>query len=148
VEVRRSLGPHLAASELNRRLILLDSELLVKRGEFERILIHEIFHFAWRRMPNAARRSWEEVLRREIGDAVSGELGWSAEWRKIKLNASDPLKRSAAWRRYACESFCDTAAWRYAGLRGHAEFTLPASVRRQRREWFKNIFSATIVVPI
>jgi hypothetical protein len=136
VEVRPSLGSHLAASHTRRRVILLDSELLETRGEFERILVHEIFHFAWVRLSNSARQSWEEVLAAEIEDGAPGELGWSAEWRKLKLSNGAPRRRTAAWRRYACESFCDTAAWLYAGLARHEDFTLPAARRRVRREWF------------
>ena len=148
MEVRRSLGPHHAASSMNRRLILLDSALLAIRGEFERILVHEIFHFAWRRLPNATRRSWEGVLRREIAAGAEGELGWSAELRKSKLKRRDPLERTIPWRRYACESFCDSAAWRFAGLRSHDEFTLATRFRRLRREWFTVTFPATRPIPI
>jgi hypothetical protein len=136
VEIRRSLDPHLAATSTPRRVILLDRELLSKRGEFERILTHEIFHFAWLRLSNAARRSWEQVLLDEMRAKVRGELGWSAEWRKQKLSRSDARSRSAKWRRYACESFCDSAAWMFAGLGQHEEFTLAASARRARRRWF------------
>jgi hypothetical protein len=75
VEVRRSLGSHLAASHTRRRVILLDSELLETRGDFERILVHEIFHFAWVRLSNSARQSWEKVLAAEIEDGAPGESG-------------------------------------------------------------------------
>jgi len=136
VEVRRSLGSHLAASHTRRRVILLDSELLETRGDFERILVHEIFHFAWVRLSNSARQSWERVLAAEIEDGAPGELGWSAEWRKMKLSKGAPRRRTVAWRRYACESFCDTAAWLYSGLTRHEDFTLPTARRRFRREWF------------
>ena len=146
--IRRSLGPHLAATSLTKRRILLDSAILEKPGEFERILIHEIFHFAWRRMGNPARGSWEAVLRKEIETAEGGELGWSAEWRKAKLSRKDCIQRTPAWRRYVCESFCDTAAWRFAGLGEHEEFTLPDRFRRLRRRWFDDAFSATETIPI
>ena len=145
VEVRRSLGAHLAATSIPRRVILLDSEVLAgpaARGEFERILIHEIFHFAWVRLSNAARRSWEQVIDAEVRASIAGELGWSAEWRKLKLTAKDRRRRSPKWRRYACESFCDSAAWRFAGLRGHDEFTLPRASRRRRERWFATNFPA------
>jgi len=148
VVIRRSLGPHLAATTLTRRRILLDAEVLNKRGEFERILIHEIFHFVWRRMGNPARASWESVLRREIKAAARGELGWSAEWRKAKLGRRESVQRTRAWRRYVCESFCDTAAWRFAGLGSHDEFTLPGRFRRVRRRWFDTTLSATEAIPI
>jgi len=137
VELRASLGPHLAASSMPRRLILLDSEVLLRRGDFERILVHEIFHFVWRRLPNSARRAWEKILHAEMNRKARGELGWSAEWRKLKLRARDVQRRSPAWRRYACESFCDTAAWLYSGVNRHAEFRLASVFRQRRREWFR-----------
>jgi hypothetical protein len=40
------------------------------------------------------------------------------------------------WSEYACESFCDTAAWAYAGAGEHAEFTLAARWSEARRAWF------------
>jgi hypothetical protein len=140
VEMRRTLGPNSAATSIPRRLILLDAEVLARRGEFERILVHELFHFAWVRLSNEKRRSWEQVLREEFTSRTPGELGWSAEWRKARLGRSDARRRTPRWRRYACESFCDTAAWLYAGLRAHDEFTLPASARRSRRTWFRKHF--------
>jgi hypothetical protein len=139
VEVRRSLGSHLAAASIPRRVILLDAAVFTRRGEFERILIHELFHFAWVRLSNQQRRAWEEVLMRELRARATGELGWSAEWRKHTLSRLDALRRTARWRRYACESFCDTAAWLFAGLRTHEEFTLAVPARRLRRHWFLRI---------
>ena len=140
IEMRKSLGPHLAATSIPRRLILLDREVLARRGEFERILVHEIFHFAWVRLSNQSRREWEQLL---ASERARGELGWSAEWRKDKLQSSDQRARSPKWRRYACESFCDTAAWMFAGLRTHEEFTLAAAARRLRRRWFSQQFPAS-----
>jgi hypothetical protein len=146
VELRASLGPHLAATHIRRRVILLDAGLLETKlrdqaGEFERILVHEIFHFAWVRLSNQTRRSWEAVLAAELAAGVRGELGWSAEWRKKKLRkdklrSSDVRGRTPAWRRYVCESFCDTSAWLCSGLRLHDEYTLAARARRIRRRWF------------
>jgi len=135
--MRCSLGPHLAATSIPRRVILLDSAVLKRPGEFERILVHEVFHFAWVRLGNPARRDWERVLGAEVADGARGELGWSAEWRKKKLRASVISMRGAAWRRYVCESFCDSAAWMFAALDRHDEFTLAARFRRRRREWFE-----------
>jgi hypothetical protein len=139
VEIRPSLGPHLAATFIPARRIFLDAEVLIRRGEFERILIHEIFHFAWVRLSNPRRRSWETLL---AGEAERGELGWSAESRKSRLRASDRTKRTPAWRSYVCESFCDSAAWLWSGLKRHDEFTLPASARRARRNWLEREFSS------
>ena len=146
VELRESLGPHLAATSIPQRLILLDQEVLEKRGDFERILIHEIFHFAWVRLSNVIRRDWEMTLARELDLNARGELGWSAERRKKKLTSSQVRGRSRAWRLYACESFCDTAAWRFAGVGRHDEFTLAARFRRRRGVWFKRHMECGVVL--
>jgi hypothetical protein len=121
-------------------VIFLDRSVLERPGEFERILVHELFHFAWVRLSNAKRRDWELLLAGELRRRVSGELGWSAEWRKRKLTARDARERTPAWRRYACESFCDSAARAYSGLMRHDEFTLPAGSVRARIAWFRQIF--------
>lgn len=143
VEMRPSLGPHLAAASIPKRLILLDSEVLEHRGEFERILVHEIFHFAWVRLANGTRRSYEQVIASEMRCRAPGELGWSAELLKLQLKRSDPVRRTPAWRRYACESFCDSGACLFAGLRQHDEFTLPRQFRQLRQAWFGEKFPAT-----
>jgi hypothetical protein len=137
VVLRKSLGPHLAATSIPRRVIFLDAEVLDRAGEFERILVHELFHFVWVRLSNQTRRGWEAVLVSELADRAGGELGWSAEWRKRKLRRADICGRSPAWRRYACESFCDTSAWLYSGLRRHDEFTLSGPMRQLRKRWFQ-----------
>jgi hypothetical protein len=139
VELRDTLGPHWAATSIPKRLILLDREVLERRGDFERILIHEIFHFAWVRLSNTSRRDWEKLL---ASERAAGELGWSAEWRKLKLAPSDARLRSPKWRRYVRESFCDSAAFLYAGLKRHDEFTLPAADRRARKAWFERNFAS------
>jgi hypothetical protein len=139
--MRASLGPHLAATSIPRRQILLDRAVLAERGDFERILVHELFHFAWVRLSNAIRREWETLLAAEMRSRIPGELGWSAEWRKQKLIPRDATARTPAWRRYARESFCDSAARLYSGLARHDEFTLPARAVRRRAAWFANIFA-------
>jgi len=149
VEIRRSLGSHLAGASIPRRLILLDAAVFARRGEFERILIHELFHFVWVRLSNQQRFAWEQVLASELRRRAKGELGWSAEWRKEILKRADVrLRSSPKWRRYACESFCDSAAWMFAGLRTHDEFTLAASSRRLRRSWFREQFPASRPVAV
>jgi hypothetical protein len=139
VELRNTLGPHHAATSIPGRLILLDRGILSTRGDFERILIHEIFHFAWVRLSNATRRDWEALL---ASEREPGELGWSAEWRKLKLHPSDARERSPKWKRYARESFCDSAAYLFAELKYHDEFTLPPKSRRARRAWFQKNFAS------
>jgi hypothetical protein len=138
----------LAATHIPRRVILLDAGLLAQPGEFERILVHEIFHFAWVRLSNQTRRSWEGVLSAELAVRARGELGWSAEWRKNKLSRADVRGRKPAWRRYVCESFCDTSAWLFTGLRGHDEYTLAAGPRRIRRSWFAEHLLDRLQVPV
>ncbi len=148
VEIRRSLGAHLAATSIPRRIILMDAEVLRNPGDFERILVHEVFHFAWRRLSNATRRSWEELIASEHAGLARGELGWSAEWRKLKLVPADRRRRTPAWRRYACESFCDSAAWLFSGIANHPEFTLPDRFRGPRKAWFAKRFPTTAPMPI
>lgn len=133
VLVRRDLGVHLAQTSIPWRTIWLDRQVLVDRGDFERILIHEIFHFAWVRLSNEARWEWESVLASEFKRRVRGELGWSAECRKLKLTMRDVTRRTPAWRQYVCESFCDSAARIYSGLEQHDEFTLPSSAVKRRK---------------
>jgi hypothetical protein len=125
-----------AATFLRERRIVLETGLRRSRREFSRILVHELFHFVWLRLGNAKRRRYEDLLAAEIRKGARGELGWSAEWRKQRLHASDWSRRTRRWREYCCESFCDTAAWLYAGIGGHDEFTLARRFRSARRRWF------------
>lgn len=125
-----------AASFLRQRRIVLDSALRRRPAELARILTHELFHFAWLRLGNPQRRSWENLLDRELVRGVRGELGWSAELIKQKLAATDRLDRSRLWRSYACESFCDSAAWLFRARPNHDEFTLSIRARQMRRQWF------------
>ncbi len=127
-----------AASSVRGREILLDRALFRDPLELKRILIHELFHFAWPRVGNAARREFDELLQAELRRRARGELGWSAEWRKEALRSDDPATGSRRWREYVCESFCDTAAWLLVGRRRHEEFTLGARHRERRRDWFRN----------
>jgi hypothetical protein len=125
-------GPVHGAAFLRERRIALDCTV----SEFPRAFVHELFHFVWLRAGNCARHSFEALLKAERRADAGGELGWSAEWRKIELRAADVRARNRRWREYCCESFCDTAAWLYAGLARHPEFTLPTRFRGIRREWF------------
>jgi len=128
-----------AASFLRKRVIVLDGELLRRRQEFERILAHELFHFVWLRLGNPLRWSFERQLANEAARGARGELGWSAELRKRGLERQDRETRSRRWREYACESFCDTAAWLFSRRRRHDEFTLARRWREERRRWFGSI---------
>jgi hypothetical protein len=123
-------------------LIVLDTALVRRRGDLLRILVHEIFHFVWLRLNNAQRRSWELVLEAERHSQARGGLGWSSEGRLKCLEASDCAGRSRRWREYACEAFCDTAAWLFAGLSHHPEFTLAHRWKCARRQWFAQTLSS------
>ena len=131
--LRDRRGPVHAGSFLRERRIAFDCTA----AEFPRIFVHELFHFVWLRLGNPRRRSFEDLLRNE---RASGELGWSAEWRRQALDPSDSALRSRHWREYCCESFCDTAAWLYSGLTEHPEFTLATACRTSRRLWFQKAF--------
>jgi len=78
-------------------------------------------------------------LGRELAQGARGELGWSADWRKQGLGRADIRSRTRHWREYCCESFCDSAAWLYAGIERHEEFTLAARFRKGRSAWFAKI---------
>jgi hypothetical protein len=121
-----------------RREIVLESELAANPAELARVLLHELFHFVWLHAGNPARRSYELLLQTEMRRGARGELGWSAESRKQSLAPVDIQRRSRRWREYVCESFCDTAAWLFAGLLTHDEFTLAPRFRCARREWLRS----------
>lgn len=131
--------PVLAGSFLRERSIIIDRDLLDKPPHLARIVLHEVFHFVWQRLGNPARLDWERVLREELASRVEGETGWSAEWRKAELRPRDIERRTRRWRHYACESFCDTAAWLFSGVSRHAELTLRGPGRRGRRLWFRKL---------
>src|SRR5690242_5963115 len=78
-----------AASSLRKRHIVFDSALLSNPAELRRIATHELFHFAWIRLGNPARKTWETLLEQEDRARARGELGWSAEWRKLELTRAD-----------------------------------------------------------
>jgi hypothetical protein len=141
LEIRRELadrrGPVHAGAFIRERRIAFDAELAADPQEFARIFVHEVFHFAWPRLGNPRRWSYEALLREEMRDHARGELGWSAEWRKRELAARDPGSRTRRWREYVCESFCDTAAWMLSGVPRHREYTLARRFRERRRQWFQ-----------
>jgi hypothetical protein len=141
LEIRRELadrrGPVHAGAFIRERRIVFDADLATDPHEFARIFVHEIFHFAWLRLGNSRRWSYEGLLREEMSGRARGELGWSAEWRKRALASRDPSHRTRRWREYVCESFCDTAAWMFSGVAAHSEYTLAGRFRKRRRQWFQ-----------
>ncbi|MEO7143284.1 MAG: hypothetical protein ABI165_07235 [Bryobacteraceae bacterium] len=130
-----------AGAFVRKRKVVLDAALRKQPAELRRILAHEIFHFAWVRLGNPARRAWELLVETELAAGARGELGWSAEHRKAALRPADRTKHARRWREYLCESFCDSGAFVYAGVRRHAEYTLAARFRERRREWMRQLFS-------
>ncbi len=125
-----------AGTFLRERRVVLGSALLGRPPELRRILIHELFHFAWMRLGNRKRYGWESILAEEFDKRARGELGWSAELRKGELERGDRTRRTVKWREYACESFCDTAGWLHAGLRRHEEYTLARRWTERRKLFF------------
>ena len=130
--LRDRRGPVHAGSFLRDRRIAFDCA----PAEFPRIFAHELAHFIWLRLGNPLRHGWERHLRGEFRAGARGELGWSAEWRRLALRPADPARRTRRWREYCCEAFCDTAAWLWSGVPRHPEFTLAGNVRPARRKWF------------
>lgn len=127
-----------AGSFIRKREIVLDRELADRPRELARILAHEFFHFVWVRLGNPRRRSFEALLRAEWKERARGELGWSAESRKRGLaKNSSRFAQSRVWREYVCESFCDTGAWVFSGVRRHPEYTLAARHCDRRADWFR-----------
>ena len=131
-----SRGNWHAAAFVAHRHVVLDPALLARRRELARILYHEIFHFVWARLGNPARRSFEQLLRREWAERARGEMGWSAERFKLALSRGDLARRTRRWRCYVCESFCDSAAWLCLAGREHPEWSLKPRFRSRRRQWF------------
>src|SRR5690242_8616292 len=129
----RHLGtPVHAATFIRRREIILETQLTRKPGLLRLITVHEIFHFVWARLGTPARRSNALLLKAEIAARARGELGESSSVKKTPECTPD----------YVCESFCDTAAWLYAGVRRSPDFTLAARWRNFRRTWFEHTFGA------
>lgn len=135
-------------SQIRKRLVVLDEALLRHPAELRRILVHELFHFVWLRIRHAERLSYEALLAGEFRLRARGELGWSAESRKAKLQPDDIAARSLRWREYACESFCDTAAWHYARVKRHEEFTLAPRFQRARGRWLRNLLATKHRIPL
>ena len=125
-----------ACTYLRRRLIVLDTALLGDPRECERILAHEIFHFVWWKSPGLRER-YTRLIHAEFAAGTRGEMGWSAEWRKLALRRVDVHKNSRRFREYLCESFCDSSACLLLGIGRHPELTLGAAARRKRRSFFE-----------
>ncbi len=125
-----------AASFIRRREIILEHELLANPA-LPLIVVHEIFHFVWVRLSNAARAGFTALLAEEFRCHARGELGESAAVKK--QTAGGTLTRD-----YVCESFCDTAAWLYASPANHGPTTLGRRWRDRRAAWFAATFSRSL----
>ena len=119
-----------AASFLPRREIILDTELLENAPDFIAIMAHELYHFVWRRLPNAQRQAWSELLQLERKPRHAG-LSSKLRWERFQGNSS-PRK----WKDYVCEAFCDTAA----SLHSPDE-----KVSSHRREWFRRLMDIKVL---
>jgi len=125
-----------AASFIRKRRIVLETELLKQPLSLRLILIHEIFHFVWARLGNRLRREYATLLNEELKHGAKGELGESSNVRKTLLTHGSRHARD-----YVCESFCDSAAWLYAGVKHHPEFTLARRWSKLRKSWFDSVFA-------
>ncbi len=123
--------PVYAASFIRRRQIVLETQLFARPRKLKLILIHEIFHFVWARLGNNRRRDFSSLIAAELAAGARGELGESS------LTA-----KHGELKNYICESFCDTAAWLYSGIKTSAEFTLASRWQTKRRKWFELNVSA------
>ncbi len=126
-----------AGSDIRKRRMVLDSQLLRQPQELERIFVHELYHFVWVRLGNPARWGYEHLAERQF--AARGEMGWSAEGAKERITAADRKERTRSWREYVCESFCDSAAWMHSRLARHEEWTLAPKLRQERVAWFRRV---------
>ena len=113
-----------AASFLARREIVFDTDLLGHAPDFVNVIAHEIYHFVWRRLPNAERIDWGELLRAEARPRHSGLSS------RLRYAAYREGNRERQWKDYVCEAFCDTAA----------ALTAPHPIiSSQRKQWFRNL---------
>ena len=126
-----------AGSFLRKRRIVLDEHMRKTPRLLERIFIHEVFHFIWSRLSVPVRESYEALIDREIERGATGELGWSAESMKLKLQDGDREERNRRWKDYLCESFCDSGGWCFGSAKQYAENTLPREYRALRRQWLR-----------
>ncbi|MBV9406247.1 MAG: hypothetical protein JO211_12955 [Acidobacteriaceae bacterium] len=129
-----------AACFIRNREIVLETALLRSPRMLALIIVHEIFHFVWTRLGNGSRERFSDLLASEWENGAAGELGESAALKKCLLGERGyKIENPRLWREYICESFCDTAAWLYAGVERHSSFTLPAKWRKRRKAWFAGV---------
>jgi hypothetical protein len=109
-----------AASFIPRREIVFDTDLLAHAPDFLNIVAHELYHFVWRRLSNAERKAWADLLAKEtrpIHAGLSSRL-------RYQPDATTQSKD------YVCEAFCDTAA---------AFHSQSAKISSERRRYFSHL---------
>lgn len=128
-----------AASFLPERRIVLERRLLAEADELRIILTHELFHFVWRRLGNRVRAEFDSLMQTECGNRARGAVGESSSVARKALTAEDLPARSARWKNFVCESFCDTAAWLHAGVSESEHFRLAKRWKDLRAQWFSRL---------
>lgn len=113
-----------AASFLTRREVVLDEDLVRHAPDLVNIFTHEIYHFVWRRLSNAVRQEWMDLLGAEKTRLHTG-LSSRLRFEEFQQKPTD-----RHWKNYVCEAFTDTAA---------ALGDPTRIVSSQRRKWFANL---------
>ena len=79
------------------------------------------------------------LVETELVAGARGEMGESADGWKVGIAAGGDMKT------YICESFCDTAAWLYSGVKQNRELTLAARWKGRRRAWFDSLLARDLL---
>jgi hypothetical protein len=111
-----------AASFLTRREIVFDEALLQHAPEFLNIFAHELYHFVWRKLANADRVAWEQLLKAEKRPIHAGLSS------RVAYERHCDQPNAKKWKHYLCEAFCDSAA---------ALTTPQIKVSPKRRAWLE-----------
>ena len=128
-------SPVYAATFVRERKIVLDTDLLRRPRLLRLIFLHELFHFVWVRLGNRKRHEFAAMLRRELENCARGEMGESSGVQKERVLNQGSGCSSQVWRDYACEAFCDTAAWLFAGKPRLPVGALTRPWRERRERW-------------
>jgi hypothetical protein len=127
-----------AATFIRQRRIVLESGLLARPAALRFIFVHEVFHFVWSRLGNTRRNEYVRLVAQEVASNARGELGESSSVKKEELRGDSAISSSpAVWRDYACESFCDSAAFLFTGVVVHEGAKLGKTWIAFRRKWFE-----------
>ncbi|MEJ1930137.1 hypothetical protein WDZ92_07605 [Nostoc sp. NIES-2111] len=118
-----------AASFLTRREIVFDEALLSHAPDFLNICAHEVYHFVWRKLANADRLAWHNLLQAEKRPQHAGVSS------RVAYERYRQRPHSRNWKHYLCEAFCDSAAALtspQAKLSGKRKTWLESLCRRRR----------------